>query len=111
MLLRKLRCVHFKNHSTVELDFADQLNFIVGPNGAGKTTILDAIYYLSLTKSAFNSIDSQNIKHGETAFAVEGQFVKAEKSYTLRCVLKQPGGKILTSNGKPYERLSDHIGL
>ena len=111
MLLRKLRCVHFKNHSTVELDFADQLNFIVGPNGAGKTTILDAIYYLSLTKSAFNSIDSQNIKHGETAFAVEGRFVRQEKSYALKCILKQPGGKVLTSNGKPYERLSDHIGL
>lgn len=111
MLLRNLRCVHFKNHSMVELSFADQLNFIVGPNGAGKTSLLDAIYYLSLTKSAFNSIDSQNIQHGQSSFAVEGHFVKEEKPYALRCVFKQPGGKVLTSNGKPYERLSDHIGL
>ncbi|MEL6606626.1 MAG: DNA replication and repair protein RecF [Bacteroidota bacterium] len=111
MLLRKLRCVHFKNHSAVELAFAEQLNFIVGPNGAGKTSLLDAVYYLSCTKSAFNSIDTQNIQHGQASFAVEGQFVKEEKPYALKCVLKQPGGKVLTSNGKPYERLSDHIGL
>ena len=111
MLLRNLRCVHFKNYSAVKLDFADQLNFITGPNGAGKTSLLDAVYYLSLSKSAFNNIDSQNIQRGQPFFAVEGHFVKEDTPYVLRCVFKQPGGKVLTSNGKPYERLSDHIGL
>lgn len=111
MLLKKLRCVHFNNHSAVELDFAGQLNFIVGPNGAGKTSLLDAIYYLSLTKSAFNAVDTQHVQHGQNAFLIEGHFEKEYKPYQLKCLFKQPGGKVLSSNGKPYERLSDHIGL
>ncbi len=111
MLLRKLRCAHFKNHTAVKLDFADQLNFIVGPNGAGKTTLLDGIHYLSLTKSAFNTIDTQNIQHGQEAFAVEGQFVKQDKSYTVQCFFRKHGGKCFQSNETPYAKLRDHIGL
>ncbi|MEM9417371.1 MAG: DNA replication and repair protein RecF [Bacteroidota bacterium] len=95
----------------MELAFAAQLNFIVGPNGVGKTSLLDAIYYLSLTKSAFNAVDSQHIQHGQTAFAVEGHFVKEGKDYALKCVFKQPGGKLFTNNDKPYDKLRDHIGL
>ena len=43
MLLKKLRCAHFKNYTAVGLAFADQLNFIVGPNGAGKTTLMKTV--------------------------------------------------------------------
>ena len=111
MLLRKLRCAHFKNHTAVELTFADQLNFIVGPNGAGKTTLLDSIHYLSLTKSAFNTIDTQNIQHGQEAFAVEGHFVKNNNPCTVRCIFRKHGGKHFQNNDKPYEKLRDHIGL
>ena len=111
MLLRNLRCVHFRNHSAVELAFANQLNFVVGPNGAGKTSLLDAIYYLAFTKSAFNSIDTQNIQHGQTAFAIEGQFVKEAKTYALKCLFQQHGAKLFTNNDKPYDKLRDHIGL
>ena len=111
MLLKKLRCAHFKNHTAIELAFADQLNVIVGPNGTGKTSLLDGIHYLSLTKSAFNAIDIQNIQHGQEAFAVEGQFVKQDKPYTVQCFFKQHVGKRFHSNGNPYEKLRDHIGL
>lgn len=111
MHLTKLRCAHFKNYKAIELAFAAQLNFIVGANGAGKTSLLDAIHYLSLTKSAFNSIDAQNIQHGETAFAVAGQFIKADHPYDLQCVFHQQNGKTLKRNHKPYEKLRDHIGL
>ncbi|MHA7877786.1 MAG: DNA replication/repair protein RecF [Bacteroidota bacterium] len=110
MLLRKLRCAHFKNYATIALTFADQLNFIVGPNGAGKTTLLDGIHYLSLTKSAFNTIDAHNIQHGHEAFAVEGHFLKQEKPYTVKCIFQKDSGKHLKSNDKPYEKMRDHIG-
>ncbi|MCU0318361.1 MAG: DNA replication and repair protein RecF [Amoebophilaceae bacterium] len=111
MLLRKLRCAHFKNHTAVELNFAAQLNFIVGPNGAGKTTLLDGIHYLSLTKSALNTVDTQNIQYGKEVFAVEGHFVKEEKPYAVKCTFQKYGGKCFQIDGKPYERLRDHIGL
>jgi len=111
MLLRKLRYAHFKNYTAIELAFADQLNFIVGPNGAGKTTLLDGIHYLSLTKSAFNTIDAHNIQHGHTAFAVEGHFIKKERPCTVQCTFQKHGGKHFQNDNKPYEKLRDHIGL
>ena len=93
------------------LSFADQLNVIVGPNGAGKTSLLDGIHYLSLTKSAFNAIDTQNIQHGQGAFAIEGNFMKQENSYLVQCIFQKHSGKRFQSNDKPYEKLRDHIGL
>jgi DNA replication and repair protein RecF len=111
MLLRKLRCVHFKNHTAIELAFADRLNFIVGSNGAGKTSLLDGIHYLSLTKSAFNTIDTQNIQHGQDAFSLEGHFVKQDHSYAVQCVFHKHVGKRIQSNNNAYEKLRDHIGL
>ncbi len=111
MLLKKLRCAHFKNYTAAQLEFADQLNFIVGPNGAGKTTLLDAIHYLSLTKSAFNPIDNQNIQHASEAFALEGRFIKQEKIYDVHCIFQKHGGKTFKNNHKLYEKLRDHIGL
>ncbi len=111
MLLRKLRCVHFKNHTAIEVAFADQLNFIVGSNGAGKTSLLDGIHYLSLTKSAFNIIDTQNIQYGQDAFSLEGHFVKQDHSYAVQCVFHKHVGKRIQSNNNAYEKLRDHIGL
>ncbi|MEL6153001.1 MAG: DNA replication and repair protein RecF, partial [Bacteroidota bacterium] len=75
------------------------------------TSLLDAIHYLSLTKSAFGTVDAQNIQHGHRAFAVEGHFVKHDKPYTIQCRFQQPGGKQLKSNDKLYDKLRDHIGL
>lgn len=110
MLLQKLRCLHFKNYASIALEFAAQLNCIVGANGAGKTNLLDAIHYLSLTKSAFNSIDAQNILHGEETLAIQGHFSKEDKGYDVQCVVQRDQGKTFKTNGKAYEKLRDHIG-
>ncbi|ACE05905.1 hypothetical protein Aasi_0498 [Candidatus Amoebophilus asiaticus 5a2] len=110
MLLRKLRCYHFKNYDSIELSFATQLNCIVGANGAGKTNLLDAIHYLSLTKSAFNSIDSQNILHGGTQMSIQGHFFKNDKSYDVKCIVDRDQGKSLQVNGKAYKTMREHIG-
>ena len=56
------------------MHFADKLNCFVGLNGQGKTNILDAIYLLSFTKSAYNAIDSLNITHGEEMAMVQGVY-------------------------------------
>lgn len=110
MLLQRLRCYRFKNYASIELAFATQLNCIIGANGAGKTNLLDAIHYLSWTKSAFNLMDTQNILHGEDALAIQGHFHKAGKRYDVQCVVQREQGKTLTTNGKAYEKLRDHIG-
>lgn len=111
MFLKKVKCIHFKNYTSIDLNFSAQLNFIVGENGVGKTNLLDAIHYLSLTKSAFNLVDAQNIRHGKNFFSVRGDFWKDEKGYSVQCIFQKNTKKIVKNNGKAYEKLSNHIGL
>jgi len=76
----------------------------------GKTNLLDAIHYLSFCKSFFNAVDSQNIKHNEGFFVLQGHFDKAGEESEVYCGLKRNQKKIFKKNKKEYERLSEHIG-
>ena len=59
--LNTLTLVNFKNYDQADFRFCTKINCLAGNNGAGKTNVLDAVYYLSMTKSSLNSADSQNI--------------------------------------------------
>jgi DNA replication and repair protein RecF len=111
MWLQKLSVINFKNYSEAELSFSDSVNAFTGNNGAGKTNILDAIHYLSLCKSFFNPIDSQQIKQGEDLFMIQGTFQKDEKDEVIYCGLKRNQKKKFKRNKKEYQRLADHIGI
>ncbi|WP_232066224.1 DNA replication/repair protein RecF [Hymenobacter sp. BT18] len=83
----------------------------MGDNGSGKTNLLDAIHYLSLTKSAFTSADAQSIRQGEEFFVVKGRFeAPDQKPETIQCSLRLGQKKVVTHNKQAYERVSDHIG-
>ena len=108
--MKKLTLTNFKNHRESNFQFGEKVNCFVGDNGSGKTNILDAIHYLSLSKSYFNKIDAQNIKFDEDFFILKGSFVKANEQSEIQCNLQKGEQKILKCNGKKYKRFSDHIG-
>ncbi len=110
MYLKQLSIVNFKNYAEFEAQFSEKINCFVGNNGMGKTNLLDAIHYLSFCKSFFNSVDSQNIKHNEGFFVVQGNFEKSGELSEVYCGLKRNQKKIFKKNKKEYERLSEHIG-
>jgi len=110
MYLKKLALTNFKNYELNELEFSPKINCFVGNNGVGKTNILDAIHYLSLTKSFFNSIDSISIKHGEDYFIIQGTFVRGDEEDQIYCAFQKQKQKLLKRNGKEYKKLSDHVG-
>jgi DNA replication and repair protein RecF len=110
MYLRKISLLNFKNIESQTFDFQHKINCFVGDNGVGKTNVLDAIYYLSFTKSYFNPIAGQNIKHGESFFMVEGDYLLKERIEKIVCSFKKGQKKILKRNGKAYEKFSEHIG-
>jgi DNA replication and repair protein RecF len=83
----------------------------VGNNGVGKTTVLDAIYYLSFAKSYFNPAATQNIKHSEDFFIIEGEYQIKNKIDNVVCSLKRGNKKVVKRNGKVYEKFSEHIGF
>ena len=110
MYLKKLALTNFKNYELTELEFSPKINCFVGNNGVGKTNILDAIHYLSLTKSFFNNIDSINIKHGEDYFIIQGTFSFNGEEDQIYCAFQKQKQKLFKRNGKEYHKLSDHVG-
>ena len=110
MYLKQLSLVNFKNYRDFEAGFSKRVNCFVGDNGQGKTNLLDAIHYLSFCKSFFNPVDSQNIRHTEPFFVIQGVFEKHGEEQELYCGLKRNQKKIFKKNKKEYDRLSEHIG-
>jgi DNA replication and repair protein RecF len=111
MYLKSLDLTQFKNHEKLHFDFSTQLNCFVGLNGSGKTNVLDAIHYLSLTKSAVQSSDSLNVQHEQDFFAIKGQFQLNDKPVEVRCTFELGKKKLIYQNGKALDKISEHVGL
>ncbi len=114
MYLEHLSLINFKNIEQAQLNFIEGVNGLVGDNGAGKSNILDAIYFLSMSKSMLPLTDSQSVRHGSDFFVIDGRYrTSLQRHETISCSYstQRSGGKVLKRNGKEYERLSDHVGL
>ena len=134
MILQSLNILNYRNIREASLEFSPKLNCFVGLNGQGKTNVLDAIYLLSFTKSAYTSQDSLNITHGEEMAMVQGSYItppqpspqgreSSDASHiaslegrsggviTISCGLRRGVKKQFRKDKKDYPRLLDHIGL
>ena len=111
MILQKLSLLNYKNFESQDFEFDPKINCFVGKNGVGKTNALDAIYHLSFGKSYFNPITTQNIKHGEEFFVIQGDYVKDDRPEKIIVSAKRGQKKIIKRNGKAYDRFSEHIGF
>lgn len=112
MWLKRISIVNYKNLEQAELTFSRKMNCIIGKNGMGKTNLMDAVYYLSFCKSATNPIDSQNIRHEQDFFVLQGFYeTDGGDPEEVYCGLKRRQKKQFKRNKKEYTRLSDHIGL
>ncbi len=110
MHLESLRLSNFKNYPEAKLEFSSEINCFLGKNGSGKTNLLDAIFYLSFTKSASQSQDQQCILHEETFFSIRGNFDLEGKTRTVICGLQMGKKKLVKLDDKPYKRSSEHVG-
>ena len=110
MYLANLKLSNFKSYAEMEADFCPNVNCLVGNNGVGKTNMLDAIYYLSFSKSCFTSTDMQNIRQGEAFFAIHGLYSMEGEKVTVSCIQKRGQQKQMRWNGKAYSSLGEHIG-
>ena len=111
MILKSLSLLNYKNFDNKSFVFNDKINCIVGNNGIGKTNVLDAIYHLSFGKSYFNPVATQNIKHDEDFFVINGDYEKESKIEKVVISLKRGQKKVIKRNGKIYDKFSDHIGF
>ncbi len=111
MHLEKILLHDFRNIADAQLSFSGAINCISGSNGAGKTNLLDAVYYLSMTKSHFSASDQYLIRHGCEEAVVSGTYRMDSGTQERIALQLRKGEKTLRRGEKVYQRLSDHIGL
>lgn len=112
MLLKRISVLNYKNLEEVDLSFSGKINCFFGLNGMGKTNLLDAVYFLSFCKSSGNPIDSQNIRHDQEFFVIQGYYEATDGTpEEIYCGMKRRQKKQFKRNKKEYTRLSDHIGF
>ena len=111
MDLKKIVVQDFRNIELQELEFCPNINCISGNNGEGKTNLMDAIWYLSMTKSAFSTSDRYNFRFGCQGFALSGLYSMPSGPDTRISICVDGSGKKLKRDDKPCPRLADHIGL
>ena len=111
-VLEKIVISDFRNIELQELEFSPNINCISGNNGEGKTNLLDAVYYLSMTKSAFSTSDRFNFRHGTDEFSLLGSY-RMENGLSSRFSMRMTskGEKKVKRDEKPYGRVSEHIGV
>ncbi len=111
-ILNKIVVRDFRNIALAELKFSPNLNCISGNNGEGKTNLMDAIWYLSMTKSAFSSSDKFNYRHGCSSFSIAGSYTMHNGTESKFAIAVTAGGeKKLKRDDKAYGRISEHIGI
>ena len=111
-ILKKIIVQDFRNIVFQELEFSPNINCISGGNGEGKTNLMDAIHYLSMSKSAFPTPDSFNRRYGTESFTIAGTYGMPnglDSKFSVSAGGR--GEKKMLRDGKNYGRISEHIGV
>lgn len=111
MILKRLTILNYRNIADADLCFSPKINCFVGQNGEGKTNVLDAIYFLSFTKSTASFQDSMNIRHGQEMMMVQGTYDLNGVEEEITIGMKAHQKKQVQRNKKGYKRMAEHIGL
>lgn len=109
-VLEKITISDFRNIEFQEIEFSPNINCVSGNNGEGKTNLLDAIYYLSMTKSAFSSVDKFNYRYGRDQFSMCGQYAMENGLHSRFTIQVSEDGKKMKKDDKSYGRIAEHIG-
>jgi DNA replication and repair protein RecF len=109
MILSELTLRHFKNHQDFHIHFSKPKTIICGNNGTGKTNLLDAIYYLSLSKSAFHS-DKNLVQQNQLFFRIEATYQYAQKVQKVVATYTPTEKKFFSIDHYAFETLAEYIG-
>ena len=109
MWLKELEVKNFRNYETAKIVFNPTLNIFLGQNAQGKTNILEAIYFLALTRSHRTRSDKDLIQFSQDSLQVSGLVVKSTSSIPVDINLTTKG-RTTRINHLKQGKLSDYIG-
>ena len=110
-ILQKIVIQDFRNIVMQEMTFSRNINCISGNNGEGKTNLLDAIHYLSMTKSVNGPSDRFNFRHGTKSFSIGGTYeMPSGQISKISIKVSEGADKKLVKDDKTFSKVSDYIG-
>lgn len=75
-----------------------------------KTNVLDALYYLSFTKSYFSRPDAQNVHHAYQGLRIDGKYNINNNEVTISCIIRENLKKEFYFDEEMYPKHSQHLG-
>ena len=110
MKITELSVHNFKNYEELRLTIDSKINLFYGANGSGKTNLLDAIYYLAISKSYFVNGDAYVMRNGSDYFRLKGTFAGGPKPIDI--VIKKRVGqtKVIEYQKKKLSSASELLG-
>lgn len=109
MKLKKLSLRNFRNYESIDLCLDNGIHLFIGDNAQGKTNLLEAVSYLSTTRSHRTHDDQSLIREGSQAFVIRAAIERNQKLMDLRVALNEQG-KNLFRYQTAIKKVSDFIG-
>ena len=109
MYLKHFIAQNYRNLQQFEVDFDPNVNIFIGQNAQGKTNLLEAIYFLALTRSHRTSNDKELIAFGKDYANVSGHIYKSQVDLSLRVLITTKGKKVWV-NRVEQAKLSNYVG-
>ena len=109
MFVRRIGLVDFRNFSNLGCDFEDGLNYIEGENAVGKTNLIEAIYYLSLTRSFKKNDDRDLIRYGCKNASLGLNYISKDGEHSIRIEILERG-KIVYFDDEKQKTVTSIIG-
>lgn len=106
MFVKKLLLRSFRNHQIRTFEFAPDINIITGPNASGKTNIVEAIYFLSRTRSFRGASDEELIREGDDFAEIVAEILEGKIKRDIR-VLIAKNRRLIFVNGKLVSKSSE----
>ncbi len=109
MWLKSLYLQHFRNYQELDIKFHKGLNIFLGQNAQGKTNILEAVYFLALTRSHRTRTDKDLIQFEQGNLDIKGILERTKGNIPLDIRLTDKG-RITKVNHLKQSKLSNYIG-
>ena len=100
---------NYRNLSLIDTHFDPNINIFIGKNAQGKTNLLEAVYFLALTRSHRTSNDRELIAFDQDYTNLMGQIHKEQRELDLRVLITKKGKKVWI-NRVEQSKLSSYVG-
>lgn len=111
MMIRSISLDGFRNYHHLEADFSPTVNVIYGENAQGKTNLLEAVAYLSTTRSHRARFDRELIGFDAQSAMVQALVEARGRQFQLEARLRRGARRQLSANGVRLKTAAELSGI